>query len=128
MLKYFKKSVLAYLDIVAAILCLILAIYGPISKGFAAHTFEGVALLFLIISVLVSLAAFFLDFSWTPIVATLFVGAAFAILFYFSLPIFADHANDLNFQNGDYAVCLTYVVMGAIALVTSIVACFDPKK
>ena len=128
MSKFFKKGVLAYLDIIAAILCLVLAIFGPISKGFAAHTFETIGLVFLILSVLVSLAAFFFDFSWGPIVATLFVGISFAILFYFSLPIFADKMNDLNFQNGDFSACLTYIILGGIALVSSIVACFDPKK
>lgn len=128
MLKYLKKGILAYLDILAAILCLVLAIYGPASKGFAAHTFETSALIFLILSVIVSIAAFLFDFSWGPIVATLLVGASFALLFYYSLPIFADHANDLNFQDGDYSACLTYVILGAISLISSIVACFDPKK
>lgn len=128
MAKFFKKSILSYCEIVAAILCLVLAIFGPISKGFAAHSFETIAIIFAILGVVVALFAFFFDYSWAPVVASLVIAATFAILFYYSLPIFADKANDLNFQNGDYGACLAYVIMGAIATISSIVACFDPKK
>ena len=98
MSKIFKRSYLAYGNLIAALLCLVVAILGPITKGFAAHTFAPFALVLLIVAVLVSLASFFLDQSYLPLISSLIVAFAFGIVIYYSLPIFADKFNNLQRQ------------------------------
>ncbi len=128
MSKIFKRSYLAYGNLIAALLCLVVAILGPITKGFAAHTFAPFALVLLIVAVLVSLASFFLDQSYLPLISSLIVAFAFGIVIYYSLPIFADKFNNLNFQNGEFSAVLLYCILSGIALLFSIIPCFDNKK
>ncbi len=128
MSKIFKRSYLAYGNLIAALLCLVVAILGPITKGFAAHTFAPFALVLLIVAVLVSLASFFLDQSYLPLISALIVAFAFGIVIYYSLPIFADKFNNLNFQNGEFSAVLLYSILSGIALLFSIIPSFDNKK
>lgn len=124
----FKRSYLAYGNLIAALLCLIVAILGPITKGFAAHTFAPMALILLIVAVLASIASFFLNQSYLPLISALIVSIAFGVVIYYSLPIFADKFNDLNFQNGEYSQVLLYSILSGIAVIFSIIPCFDEKK
>ncbi len=128
MKKILTRSYVAYTLIIAGILSLVLAIVGPITHGFAAQSFSGAVIALAIVALVVDVFAFAVEWKWAPLLAAVISAAVFAVTLYNALPIYADHFNDLNFQNGVYGACVAYVVIAAIACLCNIVACFDPKK
>ena len=99
-----------------------------VDDGNAFYGVEAAALILLIVAVLASIASFFLNQSYLPLISALIVSIAFGVVIYYSLPIFADKFNDLNFQNGEYSQVLLYSILSGIAVIFSILPRFDEKK
>lgn len=131
MIKLNYKSIQFYVAIGAIILGIVLAIVGPIMKGFADRTYVSSITVVLIFAVIVQAVSQILNvkmLKFLPVVATILFAVAFALVVFHGTLIITDHYNNLNWQDGDYNAVVTYCVLGALSTAFSAAVCFFSDK
>lgn len=122
------KSALAYVGAIAGIFALVLAILGPVLKGFEDHSYVPIISVILAVGFVLEIAAFLSDVKWLPILPALFFAAALGLIVYNGATIIADQVNQLNWKNGDFGAVVMYIVLALAACICATAACFDSKK
>lgn len=124
-----NKNAVSYIHILSAILALILMLVGMKTKGLTNDTFSGTIIAMLLLGVVTSILAFVLDkMDWLDIIPIVFYGFSLGLIFKDGVEVVAYGVIGIdNNTGGNLMLTGTYLAIGAVLLVISIIKAFIYK-
>lgn len=119
-----------WLGIGAGIIAFVCMIMGATGKALLDNTgFGADIIIFVIVGMLLSFAAFFFRFNFWQLIPTLFYSLAFGSVINGGAAVIMDKINNVVYSGGDFTSVVIYLVLLGVACVLSIVACFlNPSR
>ena len=120
-----KKTLWAFVGIVAAVLAVATIVAGLVAPGFAYSTFDTLLIVLLAVGAALGILSFVLPLDFLPLLTTAVFGCAFGRAIYRAAPVIADKANNISFQGGSFAMVVVYLTLIGVACLILIVSCFQ---
>lgn len=124
-----KKAPGFYLECIASVLALIVSIIGPLNGGLANSVeFGANIVVFFAVGILATLASLWLNFDFMVLIPVAFFSVGFGQIILYGGPAVADAVNNIQFQGGNITMVASYLVLSALAVILSVIACFIGTK
>lgn len=124
-----KKGADFYLMLVAALASVVCGVLVLLWGGFATAATVTVQIpILLFIGAAVFIVSVWFDLDFMPVLEGAFYVLAFAFILSYSINVIVDQINAIQNSGGDFASCLTYLILSVGSILLTIVACFCKKQ